>query len=75
MKKNFFESIKNYIIELRDLISDNNNKKLYLYIALNKKKLLDENTEYYKNNKKFLEVLKVNINNLNNLKYLSLNHF
>lgn len=75
MKKNFFESIKNYIIELRDFISDNNNKKLYLYIALNKKKLLDENTEYYKNNKKFLEVLKVNINNLNNLKYLSLNHF
>ena len=58
MKKNFFESIKNYIIELRDFISDNNNKKLYLYI-----------------NKKFLEVLKVNINNLNNLKYLSLNHF
>ena len=75
MKKNFFESIKNYIIELIDFISDNNNKKLYLYIALNKKKLLDENTEYYKNNKKFLEVLKVNINNLNNLKYLSLNHF
>ena len=75
MKKNFFKSIKNYIIELRDFISDNNNKKLYLYIALNKKKLLDENTEYYKNNKKFLEVLKVNINNLNNLKYLSLNHF
>ena len=37
MKKNFFESIKNYIIELRDFISDNNNKKLYLYIALNKK--------------------------------------
>ena len=75
MKKNFFESIKNYIIELRDFISDNNNKKLYLYRALNKKKLLDENPEYYRNNKKFLEVLKVNINNLNNLKYLSLNHF
>ena len=58
MKKNFFESIKNYIIELRDFISDNNNKKLYLYIALNKKKLLDENTEYYKNNKKFFRSIK-----------------
>ena len=66
VKKKFFESIKDYIIELTDFISDNNNKKLNLYITLNKNKLLDENTEYYINNKKFLEVLKVDIKDLNN---------
>ena len=61
-KKKFFESNKKNIIEMTDFFSDKNNKKINLYIALNKNQLFDENTEYYKNNKKFLDELKEKIN-------------
>lgn len=74
IKKKFFQSIKNNIIELEDFISDKNNKKLILYISLDKNKLLDEDTEYYKQNKKFLDKMKEKLNNFG-IKNLRFNHF